>query len=202
MCQNCAKLIDNDPAHYSIALIKQWKVEAQERVRREVAGTKEVRPSNQLIIAYRFTPGIDLSSREVQYNIMYVNRVLGKQRHEIEPYLGRLDEINAVNVGSLDSIPEGGEVRWYHYEGYLVSVGYDLNDTAQSIRFEGFDQHQYTFSDYFEIFHRLGISVGPLPDMTNDFKMVWQNYHGYYLSMALNEAHGVVNIVRIYRVKQ
>ncbi len=202
LCQNCAKLIDSDPVRYSIADITQWKVEAEERVRRELAGTKEAPPSKPLIIAYRFTPGTDLSSRDAQYNIMYVNRVLGKQRHEIERYLGKLDEINAINVGSLDSIPEGGEVRWYHYEGYLVSVAYDLSDIAQSIRFEGFEQHQYTFSDYFEIFHRLGISVGPLPDITSDLKMAWKNYHGYYLSMALNKVGGVVNLVRIYRIRQ
>jgi len=107
-----------------------------------------------------------------------------------------------INVGSLESIPEGGEVRWYHYEGYLLSVDYGLNDVVQGMRFENFEKHQYTFSDYFEIFHRLGISVGTMPDITSPIKMGWSNYQGYYLSIALNKVKGVINIIRVHRVAQ
>jgi hypothetical protein len=200
LCQNCAKLIDSDPQRYSADLIRQWKVRAEERAHREISKAGTVPVSSHLAIAYRFIPGVDLASRDAQYNIMYVGRVIGKARQEVEGYFGTLDEVDVVNVGSLDSIPEGGEVRWYQYEGYLLSVAYNMSDIVQGVRFEGLDKHQYTFDDYFEIFHRLGISVGPLPDITSPIKIAWMNYQGYYLSIALNKVEGVVNIVRVYRV--
>jgi|GEM_PF-4337051 len=75
-----------------------------------------------------------------------------------------------------------------------------MNDVVQCVRFEGFDQHQYRFDDYFEIFHRLGVSVGLLPDITSPIMLGWKNYQGYYLSMALSKIGGLVNIVRVYRV--
>jgi hypothetical protein len=79
LCQNCAKLIDSDVDRYSIQKIQQWKVEAEERVLRELEKTKESQSPQRLIIAHRFNPGVDPTSRQAQYNIMYVNRVLGKQ---------------------------------------------------------------------------------------------------------------------------
>jgi hypothetical protein len=78
---------------------------------------------------------------------------------------------------------------------------YQEGAKCDGITTRGILYHQYAFSDYFEVFHRLGISVGALPDMTSEFSMVWKNYHGYHLSIALNKIGGVVNIVRIYRVR-
>lgn len=36
LCQNCAKLIDNDPNYYSIAKLKIWKQRAEEKARRRI----------------------------------------------------------------------------------------------------------------------------------------------------------------------
>jgi hypothetical protein len=36
MCQDCAKVIDSDPAHFSVTLLKDWKRGAEERTFREV----------------------------------------------------------------------------------------------------------------------------------------------------------------------
>ena len=39
LCQNCAKLIDNDATRYSIQLLKTWKAWAEETARVELEGT-------------------------------------------------------------------------------------------------------------------------------------------------------------------
>lgn len=199
LCQNCAKLIDSDPQRYSVALLRQWKSQAEERVHQELSHGGIPSIANKQAIAYRFIPGADLTSRDAQYNIMYIGRVIGKSRSAVESFFGSCNEVNVVNVGSLSSIPGGGEIRRYHYEGYLLSVDYDLNDVVQGIQFKDFQKHRYILADYFEIFHRLGISVGPLPDITSPIKWVWSNYQGYYMSISLNEI-GVINIVRAHRV--
>jgi|GEM_PF-4630606 len=111
LCQNCAKLIDSDPQRYSADLIRQWKVQAEERVHQQLSRIANGPASRHLAIAYCFVPGADVSSRDAQYNLMYVGRVIGKPRQGVEGYFSTLDEVNIVNVGSLDSIPEGGEVR-------------------------------------------------------------------------------------------
>jgi len=36
LCQNCAKLVDNDPAHFTAALLREWKIKAEERARDQV----------------------------------------------------------------------------------------------------------------------------------------------------------------------
>jgi hypothetical protein len=33
LCQNCAKLVDNDPSAYPVALLQAWKRDAEERAR-------------------------------------------------------------------------------------------------------------------------------------------------------------------------
>jgi hypothetical protein len=200
LCQNCAKLVDNDTRRYTTDKLREIKNQAENRVLQEITRAQDRPLNSHQAIAYRFIPNAELTSRDAQYNIMYISRVIGRSRSEIEDYLGELDEINVVNVGSLESIPQGGEVRWYHYEGYLLSVDYDINDIAQGVRFESFDKHNYTLVDYFEIFHRLGISIGSNPDIISPIKIAWSNYQGYYLSIALNKVDGIVNIVRAHRV--
>ena len=38
LCQNCGKLVDNDPQAYPADLLRQWKQQAEEAARREVEG--------------------------------------------------------------------------------------------------------------------------------------------------------------------
>jgi hypothetical protein len=202
LCQNCAKFVDSDLQRYTVRKLQEIKSAAEQRVHEEITRAHDQPTARHPVIAYRFMPNVDLTTRDAQYNIMYVARVVGQIRSEIEDWLGSLDEINIVNVGSLDSIPQGGEVRWYRYEGYLLSVDYDLGDRAQGVRFEDFAKHNYTFVDYFEIFHRLGISIGTNPDIFSPIKIAWSNYQGYYLSIALDRVDGIVNIVRAHRIPQ
>jgi tetratricopeptide (TPR) repeat protein len=36
LCQSCAKLIDNDPERYTVAVLREWKVSAEERALKEI----------------------------------------------------------------------------------------------------------------------------------------------------------------------
>ena len=38
LCQNCAKLIDNDPEKYPIAALEDWKIKSEETARDEIEG--------------------------------------------------------------------------------------------------------------------------------------------------------------------
>jgi hypothetical protein len=39
LCQNCAKLVDNDPSRYTVATLRSWKNRAEENARLELEGT-------------------------------------------------------------------------------------------------------------------------------------------------------------------
>jgi len=41
LCQNCAKLVDNDPDHYAVALLRKWKAEAEEAARQSVESSSQ-----------------------------------------------------------------------------------------------------------------------------------------------------------------
>ncbi len=41
LCQNCAKLIDNDPARYTVNILGQWKAQAENAALAEVEGRSE-----------------------------------------------------------------------------------------------------------------------------------------------------------------
>jgi hypothetical protein len=46
LCQNCAKLIDNDDARYTVALLRAWKERAEAAARAEVEGSGAHRPED------------------------------------------------------------------------------------------------------------------------------------------------------------
>lgn len=42
LCQNCAKLVDNDPTRYNLELLRDWKSRAEEAALAEVEGRVKV----------------------------------------------------------------------------------------------------------------------------------------------------------------
>ncbi len=48
LCQNCAKLVDNDPARYPVKLLRDWKSRAEEAARAEVEGRVAAQPIDLL----------------------------------------------------------------------------------------------------------------------------------------------------------
>jgi len=56
LCQNCAKLIDNDPGRYTVDVLRQWKTGAENAALAELEGRSEAQPpevSAEIEIKYR-----------------------------------------------------------------------------------------------------------------------------------------------------
>jgi hypothetical protein len=153
-------------------------------------------------VAYRFLSGVDLSSREAQQNILYASNIIDAHVEELERYIGVPDTTDIVNVGSLEEIPQGGIARDYMFTDYILSISYDRQGIAKSVRVEGLSKHGYNLYDWFQVLYRLGISIGPQPDDIGITSATWRNYHGYHITVALDKVDGVVNIVRIYKVPE
>ncbi len=79
LCQNCAKLIDNDPMRYTVELLQEWKQRAESAALMEIEGNTSNEPIET-------TTEIDLAYRIV------------KQRSEIHTY--HL-EISLTNRGTV-----------------------------------------------------------------------------------------------------
>ena len=66
LCQNCAKLIDNDAARYSIDVVRGWKAQAEESALAELEGRTEPQPT-------------DLSA---EIDLSYVRERIKSERHD------------------------------------------------------------------------------------------------------------------------
>lgn len=89
LCQNCAKLIDNDPARYTVDLLASWKKVAEAAALTELEGGKTVPPpdtSAELEIRYKVrsrTP----ARHDYQLEVVLANRgaePLGEYHLDVE----------------------------------------------------------------------------------------------------------------------
>jgi hypothetical protein len=46
LCQNCAKLIDNDPSRYPVETLREWKAQAEGSALAEIEGRMEAQPTD------------------------------------------------------------------------------------------------------------------------------------------------------------
>lgn len=56
LCQNCAKLVDNDSARYTVELLREWKNEAENAALADVEGRGDAQPpdtSAEIAISFR-----------------------------------------------------------------------------------------------------------------------------------------------------
>jgi len=150
-------------------------------------------------VAYRFIPGVDVTSRAAQQNILYAGNIIDSHVVELERYIGVPDSTDMVNIGSLEELPDGGIARDYPFDDYILSLTYDRQGIAKSVRIEGLSKHGFSLYDWFQVLYRLGISVGTMPDVIGIMSATWRNYNGYNITIALDRVDGVVNIVRIYK---
>jgi hypothetical protein len=141
-----------------------------------------------------------LSSQTAQHNILYVSHIIDAHAESLERYFGPPFDVDIVNIGSLDDIPAGGELRWYNLDRYILSIAYVQQSIAKSVRIENLSEHGYKLYDWFEVLHRLGISIATQPDIVGVMSADWRNYHGYHIVVALDKVDGVINIVRVFRV--
>ncbi len=142
---------------------------------------------NQKPIAYIFKNDADTNSQEASYNLLYTSNIIDSHSTEIEGQIGTTTDIEHVGIGFVDSIPGGGEQRWYQYRGYLLGVDYDKSGIACGIRLEGLEDQQLLPSEWHTILHRIGLSVRKQPEETNLRHMIWSNYYGHYISVILNK---------------
>ncbi len=68
LCQNCAKLIDNDPTRYPVALLRGWKVEAEEAALEEVEGKA----------------GRQLTDYSAEIDVTYLKKQIAADRHDYD----------------------------------------------------------------------------------------------------------------------
>jgi hypothetical protein len=66
LCQNCAKLIDNDPERYSVEVLREWKAIAEATTLAELEGGRAPQPAD--------------SSTEME--ISYANKKITGERHD------------------------------------------------------------------------------------------------------------------------
>jgi len=156
--------------------------------------------SNNRPIAQRYTQETDPVTRQKSNNIIYVANVIDTHIDDIEQYVGAPNEMSVRPVGSGEEIPLGGATRRYDYQGYLLSINYDNKDIAKGVRIEGLEQEGYSIDSWFEILMRFGMSVRESPSDRSIIAVIWRNYLGYRISVAMNKVGGVINIVRIFKL--
>jgi hypothetical protein len=178
-------------------MLRGWGVSVDDHSDDEIENGVRGKP-----VAYRYIPGVDLSSREAQHNILYASNIIDAHVEELERRIGIPDTTDMVNVGSLEEIPQGGIARDYTFNNYILSISYDRQGIAKSVRIEGLSKHGYKLYDWFQVLHRLGISIGPQPDVIGIMSATWRNYHGYNITVALDKVDGVINIVRVFKVPE
>jgi hypothetical protein len=88
LCQNCAKLIDNDALRYTVEVLLYWKKNAEARALQEIeVPTSKAEKSRLLEKLLHFIDNIDLTTnKEKHTNLSYSVRIgLEDQHDEIEP---------------------------------------------------------------------------------------------------------------------
>ena len=97
LCQTCAKMVDNDPARYTVDLLRQWKRLSEEAARLEVEGGRPAKAA-------------DTASDEdlVRFFAQCFDRPAFQDRFEQEMSVEAFDRaiedtITAVNTGTLRS---------------------------------------------------------------------------------------------------
>jgi len=77
LCQNCAKLVDNDPSHYTVELLQSWKSGAEDAARAELEGTHPTQAgtsSADLMINWR---KVDIRSKRHEYRLEVIVHNVG-----------------------------------------------------------------------------------------------------------------------------
>lgn len=80
LCQNCAKLVNNDPARYSVEMLRQWKQRAEGAALSEIEGdtSATLRPesSSEIEISYE---EVVIRSERHDYRLLIKLRNLGTE---------------------------------------------------------------------------------------------------------------------------
>ncbi|MBP7960934.1 MAG: hypothetical protein KA003_03120 [Caldilineaceae bacterium] len=93
LCQNCAKLIDNDEERYTVGLLLQWKRRAEQTALREIEGSNNGNDSIQLQSAWKIprTRAGSLKSGVTLQHSLYVHILQSLPSFHLTVFWGFLD---------------------------------------------------------------------------------------------------------------
>ena len=90
LCQNCAKLVDNDPLKYSAELLRQWKIDAEQEAhmrlgKKSLATARETEVVDKWVsMAYVEKAGITKKLQEEGYELRWTNANKECERIDLE----------------------------------------------------------------------------------------------------------------------
>ena len=127
-----------------------------------------------------------------------VPALLGQSIQGIELKLGSPSQIESLGAGSLDSLPYGGESRYYQFKNETIFVDYYKGlAVGITVGSEIFGE-DYSFDDWEVALYRLGLAVTSRPDISGNDSKRWKNYQGY--SIRIFAENGKISIVQIWKV--
>jgi len=110
LCQKCGKLVDNDTVRYDVAMLREWKRQAEEIAIRELEGGG---PSRSEIASDR-----TIAIRDLSDQLESLARILQEDLHRLklqgDNHGGKLEAL----IGSADKRIQ--DLRWKHPGGLLL----------------------------------------------------------------------------------
>lgn len=98
-----------------------------------------------------------------QARILDVPSILGATLADVERQLGEALSVRAVSAGALAGLPEGGEVREYALDGYVVGLRVDAASTIRGVQLQGLARDNVPLDGSLVVLDRLNLwpSVDP-----------------------------------------
>jgi hypothetical protein len=90
LCQNCAKMVDNDPTRYSAELLRQWKLFAEQEALTQLGKPSPTRPTEPAIVdkwvntSYAEKAGIVRRLTEEEYELRWTAANKENERVDLE----------------------------------------------------------------------------------------------------------------------
>jgi hypothetical protein len=93
---------------------------------------------------------------------------------------------------SVPRLPSGGEMRYYDYDGYDISIQFDKQEQISKAVFilGGLATREYTLDDANGLLDTLGIHVTSAADFATDNAATWYEYNGFQIYLALGYKTG------------
>jgi hypothetical protein len=121
---------------------------------------------------------------------------------DIEKKLGQPISVDAIGIGELSEIPDGGQTRIYRPDKHAFYVNIDKRGIALGLQVVGgLVEYKYGLDDWPIIFSRIGVIVGDKPDVIAQQARRWTDYLGYELWITTDKIDGYVWTVKIHKLR-
>ena len=93
---------------------------------------------------------------------------------------------------SVPSLPSGGEMRSYDYDGYDISIQFDKQEQISKAVFiwGGLATREYTLDNATSLLDTLGIHAINAADFATENAATWYDYNGFQIYLALGYKTG------------